>query len=83
MGTPDQQKENLQQLFGQVLRKHRVKKGVSQEKLALECNLDRTYISLLERGLRTPTLWTIFVIAEQLNIPPHKLVHEVERKTTS
>ena len=82
MGTQDQQKENLQQLFGQVLRQHRLDNGISQEKLALECDLDRTYISLLERGLRTPTLWTVFVIAEQLNIPPHKLVRDVEQQTS-
>ena len=37
--------------FGEVLRKHR-KANLSQEQLALHCNLDRTYIGLLERAQR-------------------------------
>lgn len=53
--------------------------GLSQEKLALECGLDRTYISLLERGLRQPTLSTVFVVAQVLNVQPSVVVREIER----
>lgn len=68
----------IKQAFGIVLRDYRLKAGISQEKLAFDCNLDRTFISLLERGKRRPTLDTIFKIASSLAISPSKLVEEVE-----
>lgn len=60
--------------FGQVLLECRLKSGLSQERLALAASLDRTYISLLERGLRQPTLTTLFKIAEVLKIAPATMV---------
>jgi len=51
-------------LFGQVLRTLREGENLSQEKLTKFCDLDRTYISVLERGLRQPTISTIFKIAK-------------------
>ena len=65
-------------VFGKVLRKLRVGKKLSQEKLAELCDLDRTYISLLERGLRQPTISTLFKIADALDLPPSELVKKVE-----
>ncbi|WP_144513469.1 helix-turn-helix domain-containing protein [Bacillus mycoides] len=64
--------------FGEVLRKHRKKANLSQEQLALHCNLDRTYIGLLERAQRQPSISTIFVICKALNIAPHELIKEIE-----
>lgn len=72
----------LEAAFGFVLKKHRKRASLSQEQLALLANLDRTYISLLERGLRRPTLTTIFIIARTLKIAPHDLVKEVEEMQT-
>lgn len=69
----------LEKLFGEILRKKRNEAGYSQEKLALDCGLDRTYISLLERGLRQPTLTTIFKICQNLEIKPHCLIKELEQ----
>jgi len=71
-------KTSLQQSFGKVLRHFRNNEGISQESLALECGLDRTYISLLERGLRMPTLYTIMIIANHLNIPVISIISETE-----
>lgn len=68
----------VEKFFGEVLRDLRKKKGISQEKLALESNLDRTFISLLERGLRNPSLSTIFQISEALGIDPGELVSLVK-----
>jgi transcriptional regulator with XRE-family HTH domain len=65
-------------IFGQVLRNLREEQKLSQEKLAEYCDLDRTYISLLERGLRQPTITTIFKIADALDILPSELVKKVE-----
>lgn len=70
-------------VFGKVLRTLREDKNLSQEKLAEYCDLDRTYISLLERGLRQPTISTIFKIADALDIPPSELVRKVELEITS
>jgi len=67
-------------IFGKVLRKLREEHNLSQEKLAEYCDLDRTYISLLERGLRQPTITTIFKIAGALKISPSELVKLVERE---
>ncbi|MED2839024.1 helix-turn-helix transcriptional regulator [Bacillus wiedmannii] len=64
--------------FGEVLKRHRKKANFSQEQLALQCNLDRTYIGLLERAQRQPSISTIFVICKVLNIAPHKLIQEME-----
>jgi transcriptional regulator with XRE-family HTH domain len=60
--------------FGKVLRELRHEKGLSQEELAADAELDRTYPSLLERGLRTPTLTVLFEIANALDTSPQLLV---------
>jgi transcriptional regulator with XRE-family HTH domain len=65
-------------VFGKVLRELREGEKLSQEKLAEYCDLDRTYISMLERGLRQPTISTIFKIADALDISPSELVRKVE-----
>ncbi|WP_417900109.1 helix-turn-helix transcriptional regulator [Bacillus haimaensis] len=65
--------------FGITLRELRTKKKLSQEKLALECKLDRTFISLLERGLRKPTINTLVIISKQLDIKPSLFMEEVEQ----
>jgi transcriptional regulator with XRE-family HTH domain len=65
-------------VFGKILRELRESKKISQEKLAEYCNLDRTYISLLERGHRQPTITTIFKIGKALDISPAELIKQVE-----
>lgn len=67
-------------IFGKVLRELREKNSLSQEKLAEFCDLDRTYISLLERGLRQPTLTTLFKLSSALKIKPSELVELVDTK---
>lgn len=68
------------EIFGKVLRELREANQLSQEKLAEYCELDRTYISLLERGLRQPTITTIFKLAKALNISASKLIEIVENQ---
>ncbi len=70
----------LAKVFGQVLQESRSEKGLSQEQLAQLSDLDRTYISLLERGLRQPSLKTIFDLAKNLNKPPSHLIEIVESR---
>ncbi|MFY2610792.1 helix-turn-helix domain-containing protein [Achromobacter xylosoxidans] len=54
--------------FGRELRALRRKKKMSQETLALEANLDRTYISLLELGRHAPSLDTMLQLCHALEI---------------
>ena len=61
-----------------ALKEVREAAGVSQEALALECGLDRSYVSLLERGLRSPTVRTLFRLAEVLKTTPSELVRRTE-----
>ena len=68
----------ISKAFGVVLRKHRKAANLSQEQLALQCELDRTYIGMLERAERQPSLTTIFTICNVLNIQPNIIVKEVE-----
>ncbi len=64
--------------FGHILRNFRQEKKISQERLALMSDLDRTYISLLERGLRQPSLKTILQLSKSLDISAVKLIATVE-----
>ena len=52
--------------YGQTLRQIRKDKGLSQEELAFKTNLHRTYISLLERDQKSPSLRTVTTIAVAL-----------------
>ena len=73
----------LQESFGAVLRQLRVEKGLSQEELALEAGLDRTFVSMLERGLRQPTLSSLFAVATALRIPASRIVRLTEQAIAS
>jgi len=73
----------LQKNFGTVLRQLRVEKGLSQEALALESGLDRTFVSMLERGLRQPTLSSLFALAEALRIPASRIARLTEKEISS
>ena len=64
--------------FGQTLRKLRKNNKFSQEKLSQESGLDRTYISLLERGLRQPSLSSILQLSKALNVSSVEVVSAVE-----
>lgn len=61
-------KNELQIKFGQRVRELRKERGWSQEEFADKCELDRTYISGIERGVRNPTLEVINVLAIGLSI---------------
>lgn len=64
-------------LVGQVIQSYRLRKGMSQEVLS---GLDRTHYSKIERGLRSPTLDTLFKIAQALDIPPSDIVRQIEQQ---
>ncbi|WP_249366575.1 helix-turn-helix domain-containing protein [Neobacillus rhizophilus] len=63
--------------IGGILRRRRKAKGLSQEKLAFESGLDRSYIGDLERNEKSPSLDTVFKISKVLEIKPDEFVKEV------
>jgi transcriptional regulator with XRE-family HTH domain len=65
--------------FGQALREIREKRKLSQEQLALESNHDRTFISLLERGIQSPTIRTLVKVSEVLGVAPSAVIRRMER----
>jgi len=64
--------------FGIVLRKLRQERQLSQETLALDAGLQRNFISLLERGLNSASLKTIFKLSSALQISPTDFIGLVE-----
>lgn len=64
--------------FAEVLRQVRQEKGLSQEELADRAGLHRTYISQIERGLKSPSLRSIEQITEALEIPMASLIGRME-----
>lgn len=70
------QRKTAEQLLGDVIRSRREELSLSQEDLALECGLHRTYISQLERGQKSPTLRALIMIAKALKIEPAELVRQ-------
>lgn len=74
---------DLDRAFGDVVRELRHERGLSQEALSFACDRHRTYVSLLERGRNSPSLRTLWLIADALEVSPSVLVRRVERKVTS
>lgn len=69
----------IEEAAGRVLADRRRRAGLTQEELAFRCELHPTYISLLERGLKSPTLRVLFRLAAGLGESPATLVRAVER----
>ncbi|WP_342597776.1 helix-turn-helix transcriptional regulator [Cyanobacterium aponinum UTEX 3222] len=67
-------KDQILNQFGEKLQKLRLSQNLSQEKLAEIIEVDRTYISLLERGKRNPSLVCLNSIAKALNVTPNELI---------
>jgi transcriptional regulator with XRE-family HTH domain len=67
--------------FAVVLRRLRTEKGLSQEEFGFEADLHRTYVSQLERGLKSPSLKTLRKIAIVLGIGLTELMTLVEQES--
>ena len=71
--------EQISIVFGQVLREQRLSRELSQEELALAADVDRTFVSQMERGIRQPTITTLMKLAGALGIQPSTLVIRMEK----
>ncbi len=67
----------LRRAFGGLLRELREQRGFSQAQLALESDLDQTFVSLLERGRRQPSLISLFALCDALEVEPDSVVRRL------
>ena len=71
----------LDSAFGKTLKSRRCSSNLSQEQLGLKSGLSRPYISELELGKKDPSLFTIFKLANALELKSSVLIDEVEQIT--
>jgi len=65
---------DIRKVLGRNIKEIRKSKGLSQEALAFEVELNRTYISGIERGLRNPTLSVLDRLSKVLSVHPRDLL---------
>lgn len=61
-------------VIGQLIRKKRIEKKTTQESLALQCSIDRSYIGRIERGEVNLTVEKLYEIAVVLEVDVHELL---------
>jgi transcriptional regulator with XRE-family HTH domain len=71
--------DTLERRFGAVIRRLRVQSKLGQEDFAHKAGLHRTHVSMIERGLRSPTLAVIQKLAAALSTSMATLLEETER----
>ena len=71
-GSVDTEQQIFQKAFGEHLAVLRKKSGFTQEQLAHEVGLHRTYIGFIEQGKRNPTIGTMYRISKVLDIELRK-----------
>jgi transcriptional regulator with XRE-family HTH domain len=76
----DQSKRKVLLALGKLVKTKRTKLGISQEELGFQANLDRTYISGIERGVRNPSLTALVTLAQGLGINVSELLFELEKE---
>jgi bamHI control element len=67
--------KDLKLVFAENVKRYRKEKGLSQEELAFESGLHRTYISSIERGKRNISIENIAKIANALDKMPYQLLY--------
>jgi len=70
---------DIRKQLGSNVREIRGKRGWSQEVLAFESGLHRTYISGIERGARNPTVLVLEQLASALGVAPARLLEPVTK----
>lgn len=70
--------DKIRQKLAEAIKTARAKTGLSQEALALAADVDRTYVSQLERGIANPSLLILYRIAVVLEVPVASLLADTE-----
>ena len=78
MGEQKSALGRFEKRFGDVIRSRRQALKVSQEEFAERCQLHRTYISQIERGLKSVSLKALVRLAKALKTRPSQLLKEAE-----
>ncbi len=65
-------------IVGQAIQKVREGKGLSQEVVSGLADIGRTHLSAIERGIRKPTMETLFRLADAMNMKASELVKKIE-----
>ena len=73
-------RKDLKAAIGIVLRAKREKLAISQEEVAERAGVDRTYVSILERGLKSLTVETLEKICRALGTLPERVLEEARKK---
>ncbi len=68
MKTKVRLKRKILKNLGLKIKQLRLSKGISQEKLAFQVGVDRTYIGAIEQGTRSPSIYCLFTITEKLGV---------------
>ena len=69
--------DKLLKALAENVKRHRKLAGISQEELAFQCEIDRTYISKLERGVANPSLLILSRVAKVLKVGIGDLVRDI------
>ncbi|MGB8685926.1 MAG: helix-turn-helix transcriptional regulator [Microcoleus sp.] len=70
---------DINQALGRVLARYRAIAKISQEELADRAGIHRTYVSQIERGLKSPTLSVLLKISKSLNTTVSRFIAEAEQ----
>ncbi len=65
---------SLREVFARNLRRYRIAAGLSQEALAADADIDRTYVSALERSVYSASIDMIEKLAKVIGVEPSKLL---------
>jgi len=68
----------IEQKFGLIIRQLRINNRLSQEKVALDAGIDRTYVSDIEKGSRNVSIVMIEKLANYFQIPVSELFKKIE-----
>ncbi len=79
--APRSSPPSLRMAFGQAVRDRRKELGLSQEALGERADLHRTYVSQVERGLKSPSLTSVEHLAKVLGVRPSELIRAAEKLT--
>lgn len=71
---------DINKSVAKAISKFRLAAKLSQEELADAAEIHRTYVSQIERGLKSPTLHVLFNIASALKINASDIVQEIEKE---
>jgi len=66
--------DKVKKTFGDDLRQHRHNLDITQQELALRCDMSSRFYQYLEQGTRAPSLITIFRLADALQTSPHTII---------